>query len=329
MSSYSYVPNDIAAIDSFIDTWLRSNHDKVNNSKPRNYSYYHPSEVGSCARLLQYKRFAYEGHIRTQSKELGSKNIRLFDKGHNMHARWQKYFADIGILRGVWRCLNSGCYLLKNGEVDHTAEDKEKFQKGHTRIFGRKEKLGIFCPEQCICGNSNFAYEESRVEDKEMNIGGNCDGILDFSNFDYDSLNNVVNTFDKRYLPTGPIIIDMKTIKQDKFDSLTEPSIEYLYQLTTYIHIMGCEYGVLMYECKNDSQIKTFKIDRNDDLFNTIKERIRKMNEMYEYGVLPPPMPEKKSSINCYFCEAKDLCHASSIWNNPKIDELRKEFYGE
>ena len=42
---------------------------------------------------------------------------------------------------------------------------------------------------------------------------------------------------------------------------------------------------------------------------------------------LPPPRPESKSDYECKYCEYMEICHASPVWDNPKLNEIRLKFY--
>ena len=68
----------------------------------RDQTYIHPSDIIKpewCA-LAQYHALK-GGYIETRDKT----TLRLqsiFDEGHYIHAKWQKYFEEMGVLYGVW-----------------------------------------------------------------------------------------------------------------------------------------------------------------------------------------------------------------------------------
>jgi len=307
---------EVESVLGTIDTFLRW---RRNNEGQREYSIYHPSAFGGCLRKMQYQRYAAENLITADNTEdLESRIIRLFEKGHNMQSRWERYFAEMQIIRGVWECSNPLC--------------KKK--------YGKEELCGVFKPDKCSCGSDEFGYCEVSIEDKSLNMFGHADIILDFEKFDPDKFKGTVRSFNTNNLPKKPIVIDMKTINQKGFDALSTfnepPSIKYIVQLIIYAFVLDCEYGILIYECKNDSKVVAYRINKDEEVWNTVKEQASKMIEMMQITgengkplyLLPPPRPTRKSDWECKSCEFKGRCHSSSIWKDADLKNKRSSFYG-
>src|SRR4051812_31211094 len=109
----AYVPPEIASLMGLVDTFLRWREFKQLGS--RSYKRYHPSEWGKCLRKQQYMHFRDMGYIEVERALNAGQMIRTFDKGHNMHHRWQQhYFAEMDILRGYWKCANMMCLAFDN-----------------------------------------------------------------------------------------------------------------------------------------------------------------------------------------------------------------------
>lgn len=333
MSSYTYTPKEVSNMLGLVDTYMRWRAEQTKND--RCYKHYHPSEWGHCLRKQQYKHYAELGYIETQHSNFDSRMLRLFDKGHNMHERWAHYFADIGVLRGCWKCKNEACYMFDDkGKLKENLSKKqinEILNKKDTRIYGTQKKLGVFRPNKCVCGCDKFEYEESAVEDKDLNIFGHCDLLIDCSKLSDNRFDGVRSSFAKKHLPTdgGVIVGDMKTCSSSAWKNQLDkrgPHPYYVIQLTCYIHILGCDSGLLMYENKNNSEMRWYKIERNEEWWKIIKWQAKTMIDMAKAKKLPPPR-HKKSSYYCKGCEYRKLCHSSGIWNNPNLNELREQFY--
>jgi len=332
--SQNYVPPEVSSLLGLIDTHLRWK--KQQEKHDREYFYYHPSEWGKCLRKQQYKHFVQLGYIESPpAEQIGGQKARLFDKGHNMHSRWQNwYFAEMGILRGRWKCLNPLCFTFDNEGKDRRDNLKEEHWKhineGQTRVFGVKEKLGCFRPEKCNCGHNKFTYCEVPVVSDELKLKGNADIILDFSNFDPGKYKGVRKTFNELVFPKKPIVVDMKTINDWSWkQQLLKVGAhkEYIVQVTIYAHLLDCEYGILIYENKNDSTAMAYKVERNNDLFGIVREQAKRMIVLSESKKLPPPKPEDQSVRECQDCEFSSMCHKSKIWEDDKLDEKRRMFY--
>lgn len=330
-------PPEVTNIMNVVNTHLRWS---ALNGPPRGHEVYHPSAFGGCLRRMQMQRYSERGWVKTEPEDKDPKTLRIFDTGHSLHARWASYFEKIGVLRGVWQCTNPCCHLWDedgNYFPDILQRDglkvPEVLANFQTRVYGRQEKLGVFKPNACLCGNTKFEYHEITVEDKALNFRGHCDQILDFSKFDpekYKSGTAVDVLFKVEDLPKKPIVLDMKSINSFNFKSKLDhgPSLVYRTQLVIYCNILDLDYGVLIYENKDDSSTKIYKIDRNPDLWSKIQEQASKMNDMVEEKLLPPPRPLTKDEYECRYCEFQSICHSSKVWEKPDLLQQRLKFYG-
>lgn len=333
--------NEINSLLGVIDTYRRWKHYKQKND--REYYYYHPSEWGKCLRSQQYRHYTQMGWIEIEQKEMNSKKLRLFDKGNKMHERWASYFDDIGgVLMGRWQCKNPLCYLFNdNGNMvedfDYSLDNgknyiKNIFENGERRIHAGKNNEPIFKPKECFCGCKDFQYLETPVFSEKLKIKGNADVVLNFENINPDKFKNVKILFNKKYLPIGDekIVGDMKTVGSNAWKSQIEakgPHKEYLVQLTIYIHILGCKYGVVMYENKDNSELAWFQVKRNEQWWDLVQWQAEEMIRMRDNRLLPPPKAETKTDYMCKDCDFRDLCHKSPVWKDSSLDKQRKIFY--
>jgi len=340
--SYGHTPKEVIALQGLIDTFLRWKNNAEKSD--RKYFQYHPSEWGKCLRKQQYLHYVQLGQMSVVHPELPSLKIRLFDKGHNMHDRWSRYFDEIGdVLMGRWRCKNRMCRLI--GDDGKPVKNiKEAFKKlaieGEGRLTGKPNEP-MFRPKECICGCKDFEYVETRVLSERLNMAGNADLVLNCDNLNAEKFKTVPVTFNTKYLPVSgrKVVIDMKTANSNSFQRQVLKKgahPEYLVQLTIYIHLLGCDYGLIVYECKNDSKTQWIKVDRNPAWWETIQrqalwmiENGRERINQGKKGALPPPKPLHKKEMECSYCSFKSLCHKSEIWKMKTLERDRKLFYGD
>ena len=321
-------PKEIQSLMNLIDTYRRWTH--YQEKGDREYNFYHPSELGKCLRKQQYYHYGYLGLLNLKQKEFDSRILRLFDKGHNMHKRWISYFEDCGILRGRWECKNSYCcFFDEKGEY---INKKISYEDRKSRIYGEENSQGIFKPDKCLCGCKEFEYLETPVFSEKLNIKGRADAIIDCSNLLIDRFKEVRSTYNLELLPrNGEIAVgDMKTIGSRAWDYQLlnrGPHKEYLIQLNCYAFILDCSYGILMYENKDNSEIRWYRVEKNEKWWEIIKWQVTTMKEMVEERKLPPPKPEKKDCYECKSCDCKAICHKSKIWNDNSLKEKRVGFY--
>lgn len=294
-------------ISQLIDQFLLYRQSKPSN---RSYKVFHPSAFGKCLRKMQYQKYVSEGFMDAPIQSVEPRMIRIWDTGHTMHSRWSQYMEDLGVLRGVWKCANPLC----------------------KHVHGEETKIGVFKPAKCDkCDSNKFHYEEITIDHPELNFHGHCDQVLDFSNMDdefknsdqFKSLSSMM-----KFMPSSPIVVDMKTIGKNQWSKLEKGAhFYYIVQLTVYLHVLNLDMGIIIYERKDDSEIKMFKVTKNDDWWDVINKQSKLMLNMFEKKTLPPPRPTDKNDFDCKFCEFKETCHDSNIWNSPNLDELRRKFY--
>ena len=336
-----FYPKEISSVIGLVDTYLLWNNE---NNNHRGFEHYHPSAFGRCLRLMQYQRYAERGLVEPHPKPSEPFLIRTWGNGHSMHDRWRSYFEDIGVLRGYWVCMNPLCSATSdNGEINTSItaadlKDPGKWIKSR-RVYGKDELQGCFKPEKCICGWKKFHYDEINVTSKELNFIGHADLILDFSRLNPDRFAGVRQMYKIEELPKNPIVIDMKSCNHYDFQDVAKgnPHDYYIIQLMIYANILQCDYGVLIYENKNNQRTAAFKVERKPELWEQICRQAKEMNEMVEVAdedgntlnLLPPPRPKSKSDKECDYCAFQDICHNSSIWADPELASKRKEFYGD
>lgn len=328
------VSREVNAILGLIDTYKR--YKQYQSRFDRKYEYYHPSEWGKCLRQQQYKHYVSNGLINIDFFEMESQKLRLFDKGHNMHHRWSNYFDDIGnVLMGHWRCENKLCNIFDdNGNVSIKDDNKIKeiLEKNQTRIYKGKNNEPVLRPNVCACGCRDFSYLETPVFSEELKIAGNADIVLNCDNLDEKKFKDVKITFNKNCLPikNSKLVIDMKTAGSNSWKNQIQRKgahKEYIVQLTIYLHILGFDYGMILYENKDNSELYCHKVDRNDEWWDIIQWQAKEMIAMREAKTLPPPKASSKQDYMCKNCDFKSLCHKSTVWDDKNLDKKIRCFY--
>ena len=79
------------------------------------------------------------------------------------------------------------------------------------------------------------------------------------------------------------VLLELKSINDKGFQLLkADPKPEHTIQLQIYLNInkIGVEHGIVLYENKNDQKLKAFKVDKRPQIWETIKERCIKIQNM-------------------------------------------------
>ena len=138
--------------------------------------------------------------------------------------------------------------------------------------------------------------------------------------------------YNPKFLPLGKsrVVIDMKTVGSNAWKNqilAKGPHKDYFIQLTIYVHILDCDYGVIAYENKDNSKMMWFQVPRNDEWWEIIQYQSKMMIEMSKSRKLPPPKYSSKACYSCKWCEFRELCHKSKVWEDPNLEKKRREFY--
>jgi CRISPR/Cas system-associated exonuclease Cas4 (RecB family) len=249
----------------------------LESDKHRKHDHFHPSAFGSCLRKIAFQYYEIPKDYTTEPRA-----YRIFEAGHAHHHRMQKHFAQMGILRGYWKCNICG------------------------KVYGKENKIGIFCPEDCDCksnldssfnlnrkGLDLFEYEEILLKDDEHNFKGHCDGIIEL----------VKNEPDERY------VVDFKTVKAEKFAILKDPDPVYIVQINIYMWLSGVKKSIIFYEEKNTHELKEFHLRYDAERIEDIKTNALKLKKVLAARQLPSiPKTFEKRSKPCVYCEFREKC---------------------
>jgi len=221
------------------------------------------------------RKIAYNYYGAPKEGSHSSGLLRIFDNGTWMHLRYTSYFERAGVLRGYWRCLNPACH----------------------KIYGREEKMGTVAPYlddkfKCECGNKkHFGYEEVRVNDPEYNFRGNVDAIIKID--------------DEHY------VLDYKSMNSFSFKRFTKPYQKHIVQVNIYLWLLGLNKGFLLYENKDNQEIRMSPVEKNEKLISQIKTRAKELNALLKSKKLPQRKHDSKSASECRNCLYRGLC-----WKN-------------
>jgi len=168
--------------------------------------------------------------------------------------------------------LGSTCdrllYLHYNGLLPNQKFDSKTlriFAHGHATETRYKD---IFTKMRILSGVEVQARYDNPC------IHGRADFILNFPEF-------------------GRTIIELKTINDRGFSSLSVPKPDHAVQLQIYLNILNIDNGFVLYECKNDQQLKAFHIKRSSSEWELIIERCIKIQGMLEVPKLSTVTHEK------------------------------------
>lgn len=249
----------------------------------RKYDIFHPSAWGYCHRKIAYQYYQEKYRFLPQAEEdVDDRMMRLFDNGHGMHARWQRYLADANVLVGLWKCDRCGA------------------------IHGTESKLGVRNPLRtdanwnCQCGARELSYEELSVRSEpQYNFEGHVDAVVDLTGTEWEKMTSVHR-----------FVVDFKTINKEQFLDLREAKYEHVVQVHIYMWLLGLAHAVVAYECKDNQMMREFCVPRDEKMINKIMEEARRLLMITRAGKVPPrPAGYSRSGFPCKWCEFAATCY--------------------
>ena len=113
--------------------------------------------------------------------------------------------------------------------------------------------------------------EEPPVENEEYEIKGHADGIIEINSF--------------------PGVLEIKSMNVNQFYSSYEPKPEHLVQVNVYMFCLGIPRACLLYECKDNQELKEFYLKQDPDILNPILTKIKFVQECLRNETEPVKEP--------------------------------------
>lgn len=220
----------------------------------------HPSEMTKFDWCLRESWFLLRGFNKKQTKPT-FKLQSIFDTGHAAHAKWQKYFQDLGVLHGKFKCL---------------ACDKV--------TFGTSPEA---C-EHCSAPAYKLVYDEVTLHDDELRIKGHTDGWI--KGIDKDCLIEI------KTIGPGTIRFEAGHLMREAdgdfmkaFQLVKTPFSPHILQGQIYLELMKrmgnpVDEIVFIYELKADQSMKEFTIQADFELVRHIFDNAERIVKAIEAG---------------------------------------------
>jgi hypothetical protein len=235
-----------------VDRWLQK------QPNDRDYTYLHPSDMARpdfCARAAWFEAL---GHARPKEAVPLRSNL-IFAEGHDIHAKWQRWCCDMGILFGAWECVVC-----------------------EAEFIGWSNELPVIAASGCAA--HRWTYREVPLADDGLNIRGHADGIINPTG-DEPLLLEVKSVGPGTMRQLGLLSEDEADEKSSAmFSRITHPAKSHIIQTQIYMRLARQWWSqvgpitraVIVYEHKADQQVREFVItysDRwTDELFDTAKD---------------------------------------------------------
>jgi len=220
-------------------------------SKPRDGSrrtdVLHPSEMASGNWCHRASYFQLLGQAPQANRKMSMRLLSVFEEGHSIHAKWQRWFQQMNVLYGKWYCI----------------ECEEMFWGGSD------------------CHDGPLEYREVPLFYEPLRISGHSDGWLVGLG---DPLMLEIKSVGVGTLrwEAPELLIENDNDIEKAWKALKAPFQKHITQVQIYMklaELLGYENvpqeAVLVYECKSNQEAKEFVVHKSDfgitELFDAAK----------------------------------------------------------
>lgn len=181
-----------------------------------------------------------------------------------------------------------------------TAKDMEIFRIGHAihhivqtiladldRVLTPRGIDFTFRPEYSFDPNSDYMYAD-------FGVGGTCDGLLELVHEDWSQRS----------------ILEVKSIKDDNFNSLRGPKPDHQMQANLYAFRFDTPIIYYWYYNKNTSDRKVYRRKADDQILDKALARFAEQKAHADAGTLPP---REESFFICPRCEYGHVCQPATL----------------
>jgi CRISPR/Cas system-associated exonuclease Cas4 (RecB family) len=213
----------------------------------------HPSEMIKRDWCKRASYFLLNGHTKIAEKP----NLRLqsiFDEGHAIHAKWQKWFQEMGVLHGKFKCdvCNKVTWGTSPQECEH-----------------------------CLAPVSKLVYDEVTLRDDDLRIAGHTDGWV--KGIGEDTLIEIKSIGPGTIRSEAPqLMAEADGDFMKAWNAIRRPFPSHILQGQVYLELMkrmGHEVNeiVFLYELKADQSYKEFKVKADYELVEHVFEGAAKV----------------------------------------------------
>lgn len=137
-------------------------------------------------------------------------------------------------------------------------DNAEQFPSRVLRIFDNgtlvHERLQNYLKEIGI-----LKQAEVPLHNAEYEIKGHADGIIEIAGQEG--------------------VLEIKSINTKGFYSLQEPKTEHILQVNVYMFCLDIPRGVLLYECKDNQELKNFFLKQDEAILKPVLNKIRRVQD--------------------------------------------------
>lgn len=178
---------------------------------------------------------------------------------------------------------------------------EDKIEPQYQRIFDNgtyvhKRFLKLYLPQtQIVCHLLNIEQEtykdfiEFTLHDPEYWLKGQPDAVI--------------------FNPADGLkyVFELKSVKHENFQNLAGPELSHIMQVNLYMYLTNIPRAVILYECKNDQDIKEYVIEQQPEQIAFLLNRIRNIQAAVATYKATGQLPLCEQSKGRYTCRCNQV----------------------
>ena len=223
----------------------------------------HPSEMIKKDFCKRGSYFLLSGHTKIAEKP-ALRLQSIIDEGHAIHAKWQRWFQEMGVLHGMFEC--SVCDHITWGTSPQECES-------------------------CAAPWHKLTYAEVTLFDDDLRIKGHTDGWV--KNIGDDTLIEIKSIGPGTLRVEAPgLMMDADGDFMKAWSNVRRPFSTHIMQGQMYLELMkrqghAINEIVFLYELKADQSYKEFSIKADYELVRHVFDKAQTIVDAVKAGVAP------------------------------------------
>jgi CRISPR-associated protein Cas4 len=104
-----------------------------------------------------------------------------------------------------------------------------------------------------------------------------------------------------------PWVVEIKSINSYGFQKLERPKKEHVCQIQLYLHYFKIKKGVLIYENKDNQDLREFEVEYDEKFAKALVEDFHILKHMIDNNIIPP-VPNDMEEWECNYCDYSEEC---------------------
>ncbi len=110
-------------------------------------------------------------------------------------------------------------------------------------------------------------------------------------------------------------LVDFKSINSMILKNMEEPKDDHILQVQLYLHFFNLKRGILLYEGKDNSQMKEFLVDYDKKIAKKILDDFGRLRINVDKNLIPQQLPDHLDNWQCQYCQFREICEIAGAEN--------------